>query len=353
MTNGQNKPRLWLRILCVCGAAVVGITALAAGGWWWLYSSGRHSLLGGDAPSVDIPSSLVDDGTEDGTRVVYQGQAYRLNPNLVSILCIGVDKGSIQENAGYGENGQADSLFLVALDTETGALTILPLSREILAKVDVYSADGSYIGVQNTQLCLAYSYGKTGEESCQNVLRSVSRLLYGMDIQAYLAIDMKGLEALTDKLGGIQLTALETLYANADDPSTLIVRQGQSITLRGTLTNDYIRSRGDDVEANVRRMQRQKQFLNALMQKAGNRLKSNISLLPSYYNTVKPYMVSNLTLSQITYLASSALATGIPSPQYESIEGSSRLQGEHVAFIPEEASLYEATLKLFYLPEDS
>ena len=353
----KKTTRTGVRILCIVLACILLLALLLGGGYWWLYSSGRRALFGDKNHSVVTPDSLVDDYDADGSRVVYQGETYRLNPHVVSILCMGVDKEKVSDDAAYGANGQADSIFVAALDTSTGSLTILPLSRETMAEVATYSADGSYIGVKTTQLCLAYSYGSTGTESCRNVQRSVSRLLYGVDIDAYLAMDLAGLEIMTDKLGGVQLTALEDVSGythvagDADTHKPVTIQKGQTLTLDGITARVYIRGRGEDAEANARRMLRQKQFLSALLQKAGSNLKDNFTLLPSYFNTLKPYIVTDLSLSRITYLTGTALKTGVPSPRYISVTGQSTLHGAHAEFRPDSASLYEAVLEMFYVKQ--
>lgn len=366
MTNAPNDvtapakaPRKGLRILCVVLACILLLVLALGGSYWWLYTSGRRDWFGNRDNSVQTPDSLLDDCDEDGSRVVYQGNTYYLNRNLVSILCLGVDKETISQDETYGANGQADSIFIAALDTTTGALKILPLSRETMVDVDIYSSNGSYSGVQNTQLCLAYAYGASGEESCRNVQRSVSRLLYGIETDAYLAVDLDGLEVMTNKIGGVQLTALEDVSSYTHVPgdshsfTPVTIRKGESLNLDGAMARAYIRGRGKDTEGNQRRMQRQKQFFSAFVEKAGSNLKNNIALLPSYYSAIKPHLVSDLTLSRITYLAGTALSTGVPTPQYISIEGETVLEGEHVAFHPNTASLYEAVLEMFYTKQSS
>lgn len=361
MTNAQNDvaasaktPRKGLRILCVVLACILLLALILGGGYWWLYTSGHRDWFGSRDNTAQTPDSLLDDHDDDGSRVVYKGETYYLNRNLVSVLCLGVDKGAISKDETYGSNGQADSIFVVALDTATGSLKVLPLSRETMVDVDIYSSDGSYAGIQNTQLCLAYAYGASGEESCQNVQRSVSRLLYGIETNAYLAVDLDGLEVMTDKIGGVQLTALEDVSGEVHIPkgakslTPVTIREGEALNLDGTMAQLYIRGRGQDTEGNQRRMQRQKQFLSAFVEKAGGNLKNNITLLPSYYSAIKPHIVSDLTLSRITYLAGVALSTGVPTPEYVSITGEIVLEGEHAAFHPDVSSLYEAVLEMFY-----
>ncbi|MBQ5840567.1 MAG: LCP family protein [Clostridia bacterium] len=345
MTNSQNKRR-GRRILWAVLASVSAAAVLAAGLYGWLYIRGREQLFD-KGSAISAPDEVVQ---EDENTVVYNGVTYRYNDAVTATLVMGVDKQDIQVQEGVGGNGQADCLFLAVMDTRNGTTHMLPISRETMVDVDRYAQDGTYLGSQKTQLCLAYAHGETAQASCENVVRSVSRLLYGMPINSYLAIDMAGFKALTKAVGGVTLTALEDIPAYEG----FVVRKGQTITLNGDQAQAYIQNRGQDVEANNRRMVRQKQFVEAFIGTAGKQLKKDFTKLTSYYTAAKPYVVSNLTLSQITYLATQALAGNAwQSIAYASITGETVMGEEHVEFYADSTAVYEAVLKAFYIPDET
>ncbi len=338
--------RRTLRIAMIILAVIAAIGLIAASVYYALYWKGRASLFDRDN-SITPPESLGDDAEEEGRLITYKGETYRYNDAVVSLLFMGVDKTAIQSDASYGTNGQADSLFVAAFNTDTGHVKIIPLSRETMTDINLYDADGNFIGTENRQLCLAYAYGATPEEGCENTVRSVNRLLYGMPIDSFIAIDFDGVKALNKAVGGVTVTVLEDLryYENKIKYE---LNKGQTVKLDNRSVIPYIQQRGDDVDANNRRMLRQKQFLNEFIRVAANNVKGNFTLLEKYYNAVKPYAVSDLTFSEITYLASTYLVGGQPAIEYLSVTGESRLEGEHVAFRPDETSLYEAILAAFY-----
>lgn len=349
MTKEPNKTpkrrgaRIALIVLAVLAAIALTLGCVA----YALYWHGRSSLLG-HGGDIDTPESLVDSADEDGQTVTYQGADYAYNKNVVSLLFIGVDKSDINHDAVYGKNGQADSLFLAALDTKTGAVKILPISRETMAEVNVYASDGAYIGVQKLQLCLAYAYAATPEEGCENVCRSVQRLLYNIPIDGYVAIDLAGVKALNNAVGGVRVTSPEDLTFRHSPTDVTRIEKGQTITLNDKTVISYIQHRGDDVNANNRRMQRQQQFLNEFIRVAANNVKKNFTLLEKYYSIAKPYAVSDLTLSKITYLASTYLVGGRIAPNYIPVTGNTVMGEQYVEFYPDEAVLYEAVLAAFY-----
>lgn len=346
-TKHSRPRRRGIRILLAVVAAIAVAALLLTGGYWYLRQQGRLSFLrrrGG----IDSPSSAVSTDADDPDLITYQGKTYRYNENIVSLLFLGVDKKDVQANEGYGKNGQADSLFLAALDTGTGRVRIIPLTRESMVDVDLYTVEGNYAGTQKLQLCLAYAYGSTGEDCSRNVARSVSRLLYGIPVDAFVTIDLQGVQKLTDAVGGVSVEALESFTTEG-----YTFRQGKSVTLRGAGAEAYIRYRTSTVDGNTKRMKRQQQFLSAFFNQAKAKLRSNITLIGSYYNVTKPYIVSDLTLPQITYLATSGLAGGTGNGlEYIQIAGETVQGAEFVEFYPDQSSAYEAVLAAFYTPAE-
>lgn len=341
MTHARNKKTR--RILLAVVAAVSAAAVAVGGVYAWLYYRGRDTLHGtGD--EVSTPDTIAD-LLEDGNRVLYNGTVYEYNENVVGVLFLGVDKQDIKEDVGYGENGQADSLFVAAIDTASGAVRVIPLSRETMAEVDTYGVSGGFAGIETTQLCLAYAYGKTGAESCENVLRSVRRLLYGVDINVYAAIDLDGLSALTNAVGGVTVTVPETI---ASDKYTL--REGQTVTLWGDLAHFFTRHRDEDVEANNRRVMRQRIFFTAFTNRAMSRIRADVTRVAAYYRVAAPYLVTNVGLSEITYVASTLAGKASTEIEYLTVAGETVMGEKYVEFHADKTSLYEAVLAAFYTP---
>lgn len=259
---------------------------------------------------------------------------------------MGIDRDNVNQNFNSGNNGQADVIFLATIDTKTKKTCIIPISRETMVDINLYTADGKYAGVKNEPLCLAYAYGNTTENSSQNVLTSVKRLFYGININSYVTIEMEGVEKLTDLIGGIQLTCLEDINS-----SRLHATKGEKLNLNGNNAKTYIQYRGDDTEANARRMQRQKQFLSALMNKTGNSVMNNFTNLSKYYSSLSPYFSTNVSFAQITYLAKNCLTMNFgDSIDYKTIEGDLSQGEKWVEFYANEESVLKTAIEVFYVP---
>lgn len=286
---------------------------------------------------------------EDESTITYNGKKYILNKNIVSILVMGIDRDNVNQNLGSGNNGQADVIFLATIDTKTNKACIIPISRETMVDINLYTGDGKYAGTQKEQLCLAYAYGNTAEESSKNVMTSVKRLLYGINISSYVTIEMDGVEKLTDMVGGVEVTCLENMQVSGN----LSFYEGQKLNLNGETARSYIQHRGEDTEANARRMQRQKQFLSALINKTGNSVLSNFSNLAKYYNTLYPYFSTNVSFAQITYLAQNCLTMNFGDAlDYKTIDGTLTQGEEWVEFTANEESVLQAVIDVFYIPKE-
>ena len=158
---------------------------------------------------------------------------------------------------------------------------------------------------------------------------------------------MEGVEKLTDILGGIELTSIENIPSK-----TLTVSKGEKITLSGRQARTYIAYRDDDVEANARRMERQKQFMTALMNKLASEISGDFSKLTTIYTTLSPYFNTNVSFAQTAYLAQSCLSLNFgDSIDYKSIDGALIEGEEWIEFEADEESLLKTVIDVFYSPK--
>lgn len=285
---------------------------------------------------------------EDDDTITYNGKQYKLNKNIVSVLVMGIDRDNVNQNYGSGSNGQADVIFVATIDTKTKKACIIPISRETMVDVNLYTADGEFAGTKREQLCLAYAYGNTTEDSSKNVMTSVKRLLHGINISSYVTIEMDGVEKLTNLVGGIEIVCLEDI-----ETLRLMAKKGEKLKLNGTQATAYIQYRGNDTEANARRMQRQKQFLSTLMNKTGNAVLNDFTKLPKYYNELSSYFNSNVSFAQITYLAQNCLTVNFGDAlDYKTIDGTLTQGEKWVEFEADKESVLQTIIDVFYIPNE-
>ncbi len=331
------------KITIIVISIILALILLLLSAFWILTAIGKHQFHKYDA---NISADSIE--IEDESSIIYNGKKYTLNKNIVSVLVMGIDRDNVNQNLGSGNNGQADVIFVATIDTKTKKACIIPISRETMVDVNLYTSNGEYAGLKKEQLCLAYAYGNNAEECSQNVMTSVKRLLCGINISSYVTIEMDGVQKLTDMVGGIEITCLENITTKR-----LTATKGQKIKLDGTKATAYIQYRGDDTEANSRRMQRQKQFLSALMNKTGNAVINDFSNLSKYYNTLSPYFSTNVSFAQITYLAQHCLSVNFGDAlDYKTIDGTLTQGEDWIEFHADEESVLQTVVDVFYLPKE-
>ena len=345
-----------VKVILILLAVILALMILAVAAFAVISSRGKSELLGKKENDVEfsvpdnVDAKIADENTGD---VIYKGKKYCYNDRVTSILCMGVDREELNTtgSVGAGDSGQADSLFLLAIDTDTGETTMIGISRDSMVDVNVYSNTGSYLKTDKLQLCLAYTYGDGREMSCENTVRSVSRLLYGIPINSYAAIDLSAIPVLNDAVGGVEVTVLEDLTIK--DPSLTV---GDRILLRGQQAEWYVRSRLVEeaeatADANNLRMERQKQYLSAFARKVIDATKADMTLPITLYNVASDYMVTDVSASKVAYLASLMVQKGFDASSILTVPGKSTMGETYAEFHVDEEALYEMILDVFYIEQ--
>lgn len=353
--HGKRRSSKRIPVWAVVFGVIFLLIAALVGGLFILRYQGKRSLLEHEAvEGVEITAPVDAVVEEQGKTITYKGKKYQKNDAVVSILCMGIDTQVLKDDERQiGENGQADTLFVAALDTGTGELNLVNISRDAMVDVDVYNIQNQYAATENMQICLAYAYGDGGMGSCENTIKSVSRLLYGIPIDAYAAIDIPAISELNDAIGGVEVDVLEDM--TDWNPEWV---QGAHVLLQGSQATTYVRSRYSEgekaaVDANNPRMARQRQYLTNFINKTLSATKSNPSVPVTLYNVASPYMETNITVSEVTYLASLLLEHSFGSQNIVNVPGEVVMGEEYAEYHVDEEELYQIILDVFYKPVSS
>ena len=332
-----------IAVLIIFGILVL-LLATAVGAYFYLNKKGEAQLKKNQSiASITAPEEASSE--DDGKTIVYNGAKYKYNEDNINILFMGVDR-DMQDTGEkvIGENGQADVLIWAALDSKTGHLSLINISRDAMVDVNKYNVEDKYLGTDKMQLCLAYSYGDGKEKSCENTLQSVSRLMYGMPVNAYVAIDYSAIAPLNDAIGGVTVNVLEDLTQ-----SDSALKAGETVTLHGEQAQTYVRSRNTEVlDSNNQRMERQKQYIDAFLQQAISQTRKNLTLPVTLYNDVSDYMVTNISASEVTHLATLMIQNGVSGGDIMTVPGEVTQGDVYAEFNPDDKELYKLILSVFY-----
>lgn len=344
------------RVAGIVLLVILFLIILFLGIFIWFTEKGKKEMLNRleneqqiTAPELEEQEVVLE---EDGDVVIYNGQKYRYNENITSILCMGVDREEWTEDQ-KSASGQADTLLLAIMDMKEGTVKLWNISRDSMCDVDIYDGDNIYRTKEYAQVCLAYAYGDGKEGSCLNTVRSVSRLLYGMPIQSYVAIDMGAIQLLNDAVGGVEVT----IHEGDILPAKFV--PGETVLLKGDDVNTYVRSRrtpneDEPVDSNNNRMARQKQYLMKFIQKGLQQTREDITTPVKLFQLLlqENNMISNINISRVSYLTSRFSHINFSEDNFWTVPGEVREGEKYAEFYVDDKALYEMILDTFYTKED-
>ena len=291
----KRKMPLILRIFIVLIAIIFAAVAIIGGTYLYMREKGHNTL-------VVEPANPKYEET-----IIYNGHTYVYDKNKVAFAFIGVDQENItpDEDTLIGNSGQADTDIVGVIDTNTGEISVITIPRDTMVDIDLYTVGGEFVRTENMQLCLAYAYGDGGTSSCENVTTAISRILANVPVEKYFALDLSGIAPLNDAVGGVTVTSLYDFPAEG-------VYKGDTVTIRGDFAETYVRQRNmDSIDASLNRTERQTQYIKAYVEQLRKAVTSDFSVVSQLYNTASEYSQTNISLSEVTYLASVVLSNGV------------------------------------------
>ncbi len=285
------------------------------------------------------PEETEDDWQEGDVR--YQGSIYRYNDDILTFLFLGIDnKGEVVVKEPGINGGQSDAIFLLVLNPDTKEGTVIGINRDTMADVDVYTNTGSFFGTQKKHLTLQYAYGDGAELSCERSRDAVSRLFYDLPIHGYCAINMGAIPLINDAVGGVEVEVLEDVWK---------FKEGDKVLLKGDQSYHYLHDRDTkSFNSAGRRLERQKQYLRAYAVAAVEATKKDITLPVKLYGTLSKYMVTDVTVDEVSYLAPRILDYSFSPDRFYSLAGETVDGGILDEFYVDEKALYELILNVFY-----
>ncbi len=176
------------------------------------------------------------------------------------------------------------------------------------------------------------------------MVKSVSRLMYGIPIDAYAVIDLPAVGILNDAVGGVEVTVLEDLSDR--DPS---LTEGARIVLKGNLAEIYVRSRDKaTLASNNQRMARQKQYITSFFYKAAAQIREDWSVALTLYQAVQAYSQTSFRLPQIVYLATLVSKVDFSEEDIITIPGSVTKGETYAEYHVFDDDLFQIILDTYY-----
>ena len=287
-----------------------------------------------------------DENVTAGSEMSLNGKKYRLKENVETVLVLGLDKFETDDPESYNNDKQADFLMLIVADHNNKTVTALHVNRDTIADMNILGVAGDTVGTVRKQIALAHTYGNGKEMSCRNTADAVSGMLMGIQIDHYVSVTMDAVPVYNDFVGGVEVTVLDD-FSGIDD--TLV--KGETVTLLGEHALHYVRTRyGLEDSSNSARMERQRQYIEALYKKTLVCMENDASFAVNAGLQLAEYIVSDYTgngLQDFAERISDYSFTEICELEGRNIRGE-----KHMEFYPSEKSVKETVVKIFFEPKD-
>ncbi|MBO4889698.1 MAG: LCP family protein [Lachnospiraceae bacterium] len=359
-TEENNKPDRLIKA-AVIGAGVIALAAAALAVWFFVIvpmqtearaeenvntanalseAPMQEEAVNTSEPEYRDITTLDDFGKEKWNEglIRYDGKVYRYNDNLQNYLFMGIDNDNIAQQAEDGiSGGQSDAMFLLVLDEVKRDVKIIAINRNIMVPVDVYDREGNFLVQMDLQICLQHGYGDGMKLSCMRAVEAVDRLLRDVPISGYMSLNMGGLAAVNDAIGGVEITPIESVKRG-----DIVIKKDETINLTGEQAYAYLRTRDVDKFASANdRLERQEQYILAFIAK----LLQNPGLGSKLYEAGKDYIVASIDLPK---LINSAKDMSFDENSLYTIAGETEFKDEFEQFHVDEDELIQLILEVFY-----
>ncbi len=250
----------------------------------------------------ELTAGLEDEAVQRLT-LDFNGNTYYYRDELTTYLILGTDEttetASLVEGEDNLNNRQADFIMLMTVDPKDKSYTAVHINRDTFMEIQRLDANGNPDGMVMAHLNNAHSFGSGGKDSCRNVGEAVSRLLFGVPIDHYLAVTMDGIPVLADCVDGVPVVLEEDL--TAANPS---YTEGAKITLQGQEALRFVRMRMHISDGtNFSRMSRQRTFIISLYERIREKLAKDDGFALKFADALSPYIISDMTTDALAGLA--------------------------------------------------
>lgn len=328
--RNKNRRKRIAAVLVICG--VLAVVAVFAAGIW---KQQRKAHMETDGASVSSEENTSES-------ITYKGKTYVYNDHLSNYLFMGIDTKGDMETAESGDAGQADAVFLVSVDRVTKEMQVISIPRDTMTEIQMFSVSRKSLGLMENHINLQYAQGDGKTESCELMKTAVSKLLGGIPVHGYCSVNMDGIPVMTEAAGNVQVVIPDNSLEEVNPEFT----EGAEVTLTKDNVEQFVRYRNTGREQSALvRQDRQKIFIEAYMKKAQEQYAKDASFVTGLYESMKPYMVTNIGNDLFVKLLSAA-QEGKSSVHTLPGKGA---QGEYFdEYRVDEEALQEMIISVFY-----
>jgi LCP family protein required for cell wall assembly len=260
------------RAIRIITSLSLGVVILSATAWVGL------GQVSGQISRISVFASLKDRPAKISRALNYLVVGSDNREGLTKEQIKALRVGGVNVAAG----GRSDTMLLVHISKARDAAFIVSLPRDTLVTIPAHlsSTDGkTIVPARPGKLNSAFAFG--GAPLLIQTIEAKTQ----MQIDHYVEVSFAGFTGIVDALGGIQVCSKVAI----NDPKSHLVMSAGTHVLDGIEALKYVRTRDFDGRGDIGRMERQQQFVSAVLRKATSSgvLLNPIKLANFYSSAIK------------------------------------------------------------------
>ncbi|WP_226536056.1 LCP family protein [Fictibacillus halophilus] len=232
----------------------------------------------------------------------------------LNILLMGVDERT-------GDKGRSDSLILMQLNAENDSMTMLSIPRDTRVEI---AGRGKMDKINHS-----YAFGGT-----KMTVETVENFL-DIKLDYYIKVNMEALSEIVDALGGITVNNTLTWSDEGYYKKGYVYKKGE-INLDGPKTLGYVRMRHLDNNGDFGRQARQRQVINAIVDKGANI--SSINKVDNVLDVLGDRVKTNMTFAEMKDIQKGYIGTRKNKKTLELKGSGSKINGVYY-WVPNQGSV--------------
>lgn len=331
----------------ITGIFVVYAVVLCAAAWMIFYrpdAGGQETQIPFDTNPVQQVSQLdADDETTDvaETEKVPTGGGYQVQDGIYNILVVGHDRAA----------SLADVIMLVNCDTANGDVTVMQIPRDTCVENFTTNKINAAFSTYYNAALKEYRNDDSVDPYKIAAEDFASLLEQNLCIQIHhtAVLNLDGLVNIVDALGGVELYVPQTMvYSDPEQNLYINIQEGYQ-TLNGAQAECFVRYRSGYVQADLGRVNAQKIFLTALLQKVKSSFTiTNTGTLTKVAEEVFKNLHTDLKVSDILFYAKFLLQVDLENVNMLTIPGNAAYDSRGHSYYVINRTATLATINQYY-----
>ncbi|MBO6048014.1 MAG: LCP family protein [Erysipelotrichaceae bacterium] len=290
--------------------------------------------------------SEISDVEADYHTIEYNGQTYKYNTSIISLLALGIDN-NIDDPEDATLQGQSDVMELILFDRENKRIELVGLQRDTMTEIEyTYLSRDQSAGWNVDHLCLAYANGHGEQSGCMHAMQAVSRMLYNVPVVHYASMNLNYLTQVHEIVGTLDITLPDNTLKSYDASWT----KGATVTLTSSNVEKYLRTRDITVDGSAEtRMERHRLYFDAYYKKLYEMLETDFNGTVSKLYSLVQNVTTNVSYEDLVSFANYTLEYDFDiASSYYTLPGKGVYGGEYDEYILDNDALKGMVVKLFY-----